>query len=470
MSISFVKHRFLKQNQMNKKGKILIVDDNKSVLESIELYLKYKFEYVKSLNNPNQIPNIIEQNNFDLVLLDMNFSSKLHTGNEGIYWLRRVHKIDPSIIVVMITAYGDIDLAVKAIKEGASDFILKPWDNNKLLITLENCIQLKRSREELTKLKEKQKILKENIDKYSPEIIGQSKLMQEVFTTVRKVANTDANVLILGENGTGKELIARELHRMSKRNNEIFVDVDMGSLSESLFESEMFGHIKGSFTDAKEDRKGRFETASGGTLFLDEIGNLSLSMQSKLLKAIQSRKIVPLGSNKEIGVDIRLICATNKNPGYLVENNLFREDLLFRINTIQVVMPPLREREDDIIILCEKFLDQYGKKYEKPMIRLNIAALKLLKEYLWPGNVRELKHTIEKAVIMCDSVVLGPEDFVLTPAKKTIKGIENMSLDEAEKMIIEQSLHKNKGNISDTARDLKIGRQTLYRKIEKYGL
>lgn len=455
---------------MNKKGKILIVDDNKAVLDSIELFLKHKFEFVRSISNPNQIPELMDQYDFDIILLDMNFSSKIHTGNEGIYWMRRILKIDSSIIVIMITAYGDIDLAVKAIKEGASDFILKPWDNNKLLTTIANSIQLKKSEEEVARLKEKQKILKENIDKHYPGIIGQSNVMRDVFNTIQKVAKTDANVLILGENGTGKELIAREIHRLSSRKNEIFVDVDMGSLSESLFESEMFGHLKGSFTDAKENRKGRFETASGGTLFLDEIGNLSLSLQSKLLTALQNRKIVPLGSDKDIIIDFRLICATNKNLADLVENNLFREDLLFRLNTIQIVMPPLRDRVDDIEILTDRFLDQYGKKYEKANIRLNLSALKLLKEYHWPGNVRELKHTVEKAVIMSDSEILGPEDFVLSTRKKTVADMDNISLEEAEKRIISQSLQKNNGNISDSAKDLKIGRQTLYRKIKKYGI
>ncbi|MFC2117569.1 sigma-54-dependent transcriptional regulator [Bacteroidota bacterium] len=455
---------------MNKKGKILIVDDNKSILDSLELYLKYKFEFVKPVNDPNLIPGLIQKYNFDIVILDMNFSSKIHTGNEGIYWLRRIHKIDSSIIVIMITAYGDIGLAVKAIKEGANDFILKPWDNNKLHTTLENSLQLKKSKEEVVKLKEKQKLLEENIDKHYPEIIGRSKVMQDVFETVKKVAKTDANVLILGENGTGKELVARELHRLSKRKNEIFVEVDMGSLSESLFESEMFGHIKGSFTDAKENRTGRFEMASGGSLFLDEIGNLSLSLQSKLLKALQERKIVPIGSSKEKEIDIRLICATNKDLSEMLENELFREDLLFRINTIQIIMPPLRERENDILLLTEKFLSQYGKKYDKPRIKINAEALKLLKDYHWPGNVRELRHTVEKAVIMSDSEVLLPEDFALSTQKKVVEKIENLSLDEAEKRIIAQSLQKNKGNISDTARDLKIGRQTLYRKITKYKL
>ena len=455
---------------MARKGKILIVDDNKSILDSLELFLKHKFEFVKPVNDPNQIPELLRKFSFDIVLLDMNFSSKIHTGNEGIYWLRKIHKIDPSIIVIMITAYGDINLAVKAIKEGASDFLLKPWDNSKLLTTLENSLQLKKSKEEVIKLKNKQKLLEENIDKHYPEIIGRSKLMSNVFDTINKVAKTDANVLIIGENGTGKELVARELHRVSKRKNEIFVDVDMGSLSESLFESEMFGHLKGSFTDAKEDRTGRFEMASGGTLFLDEIGNLSLSLQSKLLKAIQERKIVPIGGSNSKEIDIRLVCATNKDLSEMIENDLFREDLLFRINTIQIHIPPLREREDDIDLLTEKFLEQFGKKYDKPNIKLNVEALKLLKDYHWPGNVRELQHTIEKAIIMSDSEILFAEDFALTKQKKYSEQIENLSLEEAEKRIIAQSLNKNHGNISDTAKDLKIGRQTLYRKITKYKL
>ena len=455
----------------NKKGKLLIVDDNKSVLSSLYLFLQFEFDVVKTVSNPNQLPSLLRTENYDVILLDMNFSAGVQTGNEGIFWLRKIIKSDPLAVVVLITAYGDVELAVKVIKEGATDFVLKPWDNKKLLSTLQLAYKLRQSRLKVKNLQQKQKHLSEDIDRQFNMFIGSSPSMKEVLSTIKKVAITDANVLILGENGTGKELIARELHRQSKREKDVFISVDIATLSESLFESELFGHTKGSFTDAKEDRVGRFETASGGTLFLDEIGNLSVSMQVKLLTAIQNRQITPIGSNKQIPVDIRLICATNKDINEMVKENLFREDLLYRINTIQIEIPPLRERERDILLLIDYFLKQFAEKYEKHFLKINSKALDKLSEYRWPGNVRELKHTIEKSVILSEFNTLKPEDFFVNIHKKVNAEISRaLTLQESEKMAIGKALKNNKGNLSETAKELNIARQTLYNKIEKYGL
>jgi DNA-binding NtrC family response regulator len=454
-----------------KQGDILIVDDNTSVLNSLQLLLKRYFRSVTPINTPNQIPYILSTKNIDVVLLDMNFTAGVNTGNEGIFWLRKILKQDPSIVVIMITAYGDIELAVKAIKEGATDFITKPWDNQKLLATLQAALKLHISSNEIRKLKLKQRQITEDINRNYSQIIGDSEVMNELIKTINKVAKTDANILLLGENGTGKELIAREIHRQSKRNHKDFVSIDMGSLSETLFESELFGHIKGAFTDAKDDRIGRFEAASGGTLFLDEIGNLSFSLQAKLLTAIEQKKIIPVGTNKEIPVDIRLISATNKDLPAFVRDNLFREDLFYRLNTVQIIVPPLRDRMNDIILLSEFYLNQYAGKYERFPIKYTAKALEKLKSHSWPGNVRELRHTIEKAVILCESDTLGPEDFSLNTDAETLTNINKViSLDEGEKLIINNSLKNNNWNISETAKELGIGRQTLYRKIHKYGL
>jgi len=456
---------------MESSGKILIVDDNPSVLDSLELYLKHKFHKILCAKNPNTIPTTIRNENPDVVLLDMNFTAGINSGNEGFFWMRKIKKIDPSIEIVLITAYGDIELAVRAIKEGATDFILKPWDNNKLLTTLQTALKLKQSRDEIKKLQQKQIQLKEDIGKDYGMFIGKSFKTGQLLNNIQKIARTDANVLITGENGTGKELIAFEIHRQSLRRMEAFVKVDIGSLSEGIFESELFGHKKGAFTDAHQERIGKFESASKGTLMLDEIGNLSISQQNKLLTALQSKKVIPLGSNKEITIDFRLICATNKNLGEMVINNLFRQDLFYRINTIHIQIPPLRERADDIPILTEHFLNHYTSKYEKQNIKLNSAAMDFLLEYSWPGNVRELKHTIEKGVIMCDDDIIKPEDLQLKSSKpESIQDKKILSLEEGEKLIIQQALKNNNGKIVDTARELKIGRQTLYRKIEKYNL
>jgi DNA-binding NtrC family response regulator len=453
------------------KGKLLLVDDNLSVLKSLELFLKNKFETVTILRNPNQIPSMMEQTEYDIILLDMNFTSGVNTGNEGLFWLRRIIKSYPSIVVILITAYADIELAVTAIKEGATDFIVKPWDNDKLLATIQAGMQLRESRQEVNKLKSKQLLIKEDIDKQFQMCMGKSDIIKSIYVRIAKVAKTDASVLITGENGTGKEIIAREIHNLSKRKNEDFITVDLGSISESLFESEMFGHSRGAFTDAKENRIGRFENASGGTLFLDEIGNLTVSLQAKLLSALETRKITPLGSNKIIPLDIRLISATNKNLLEMIKNELFREDLLYRINTVQIELPSLRERAEDIISLAEFFLKDFAVKYDKKSVRFNASALETLMNYHWPGNIRELKHTIEKAVILCDSESIKPEDLSLSRSRYINSDITfNLSFEEAEKKIILTALTKHKWNISEASKDLNIGRQTLYRKIRKYDL
>jgi len=411
---------------------------------------------------------LMYSSNYDIILLDMNFKSGDNSGNEGLYWLKEILKHDPLAMVIMITAYGDIDLAVKAIKEGATDFIAKPWDAEKLIVTLKNAIAFRKSKIEVKHLKGKQKQLKEDAEKHYQMFAGSSKVMQDIYKTIAKVALTDANVLILGENGTGKELIAREIHRKSKRATEIFLSVDMGSLSDSLFESEMFGHVKGSYTDAKEDRTGRFETASGGSLFLDEIGNLSMTVQSKLLTVIQNREVTRVGANKAVPTNFRLITATNKNLDEMVQKNLFREDLLFRINTIQLELPPLRERAEDIPGLADFFLTQYANKYEKPMLKMTGNAYDKLIDYYWPGNIRELKHTIEKAVILCDSNILKPEDFYLK-MDRTAKGEEEtaLTLSDIERKAIMKVLDQCNGNLTKAAKILDISRTTLYAKLGK---
>lgn len=450
------------------KGRILIVDDNVQILNALNILLKTEFEEICLLKNPNQIPALLQRENFDLVLLDMNFRSGDNTGNEGIYWLAEVLRYEPMMVVIMITAYGDIDLAVKAIKKGATDFISKPWDAEKLIVTLKNALKLRRSGTEVNKLKTKQKQINEDIAKNHIIFRGESKKMEEIYRTVEKVAKTDANVLILGENGTGKEVIAREIHNKSCRASEIFLPVDMGSLSESLFESEMFGHVKGSFTDAREDRTGRFETASGGTLFMDEIGNLSLSSQGKILGVLQNLHITRIGSSRPISVDFRLISATNKNPGLLVQQGLFREDLLFRINTIQIELPALRERKEDIPGLANFYLAQFASKYEKPASYFSASSYDSLTGYSWPGNIRELKHTIEKAVILSENDSIKPGDLDLRPRYGDVIPEGDEKLADIEKNAIVKVLEKCRGNITQAARILGISRTTLYTKMKEY--
>lgn len=448
------------------KGNILVVDDNKSILSTLEILLSPVFQTVTALSNPNQISTELSKKDYNLVILDMNFRAGVNTGNEGIFWLNKIKEINPDVSVVMITAYGDIDTAVRALKAGASDFILKPWDNEKLLATITLAIQLNLSKKEVKNLKEREKELKKEINRDQRYIIGSSPQIMSVLNLVRKVAKTDANVLITGENGTGKELIAQEIHRLSPRAGEVLVSVDVGSLSETLFESELFGHVKGSFTDAHENRQGKFEIADKGTLFLDEIGNLSFHLQAKLLTAIENRKIMRLGSNQLIPTDIRLICATNRNLESMVKEGLFREDLLYRINTINIELPSLRDRGNDIIILAEFFLKKYTFKYKKPDTKLNRQAVDKLLNYSWPGNIRELQHTIEKAVILSESSVLKPEDLYLKPPSLVNTVNPFTTLEEMEKQMIRQALENNNGNYTAAAEQLGITRQTLYNRLK----
>jgi DNA-binding NtrC family response regulator len=448
-------------------GRLLIIDDNASVLNSLELFLKHHFEVILTLKNPNLILSLIEKEPVDIILLDMNFTAGVNTGNEGIYWLSRILELDPQAVVVLITAYGEIDLAVKAIREGAFDFITKPWDNNRLLATLQAALQLRLSKKEVKKLQLKEKQMREDLGRGFSTIIGESPAMKELMFKISKVAKTDANVLIIGENGTGKELVAREIHRLSHRHDKSFVNVDIGALTETLFESELFGYKKGSFTDAKEDRIGRFEAADEGTLFMDEIGNIGLSLQSKLLSAIEQRRITPLGSNRAVEINIRLITATNKDLNEMVKNGHFREDLFYRINTVQIEIPPLRDRGNDVIKLAEYYLNYYARKYERCSLKFNGKTLEKLRNHPWPGNVRELRHAVEKAVILAESDELMPEDFNFS-ASSDSSPFKNLSLEEAEKTLIATAMKNHRGNISEAARELGIGRQTLYRKIEKY--
>ena len=456
----------------NKTGRVLVVDDDNDVLQAAKLFLKQHVASVDTEKNPKSIPNLLKNYNYDVVLLDMNFTEDVSSGEEGFHWLKRIQELDPAIAIVLITAYGDVEKAVKAVKMGATDFVLKPWQNEKLLATINSAMNLSESRREIDTLKNRQKQLSADIDQHYQEIIGRSPRMVQVFETIEKVAKTDANVLILGENGTGKELVARALHRRSNRSGEVFISVDMGAIPENLFESELFGHAKGAYTDAKESRAGRFEIASGGTLFLDEIGNLPLQLQSKLLTVLENRKVIRVGSNKPIDIDIRLICATNTPIQEMVKNNEFRQDLLYRINTIEIQIPPLRERQEDIPLLAEHFLDKYARKYSKNINKLAPAALNKLENYSWPGNVRELEHAVERAVIMTDHGILQPEDFLLTPltGEEEQVAFDNYNLEEVEKTVIRKALDKHDSNISKTAEELGLTRASLYRRMEKYDL
>ncbi|MEJ1237850.1 sigma-54 dependent transcriptional regulator [Chryseolinea sp. T2] len=457
-----------------KQGKILIVDDNEDLLKAAKMHLKRHFAQVDIEKNPEAIPALMNNEDYDVILLDMNFTKDVSSGSEGYYWLERILQLDPSAVVVLITAYGDIQMAVRAIKAGATDFVLKPWENEKLLATLFSAMRLRESRDVIENLKNKNHEINQALnDRYS-EIIGQSTAMHKIFQTIDRVAKTDANVLILGENGTGKELIARAIHRNSARKNENFVSVDLGSITETLFESELFGHKKGAFTDAKEDRAGRFELANGGTLFLDEIGNLSLQLQAKLLTVIQNRKVSRVGSNKDTPVDIRLICATNMPLYEMVKENRFRQDLLYRINTIEIEIPSLRDRFEDIPLLASHFLKHYAQKYDKQVNRISEAAMARMHKHPWPGNIRELQHSIERAIILSTSSVLQPEDFNFAQSSSSREdsnlSLEQYNLEEVEKLLIRKVLKKYNGNITQAASELGLTRSSLYRRLEKYGL
>ena len=431
-----LKFSILWKNLKMIKGTLLVVDESIVVINTLEKLLRGEVEKLISISRPNQIQEILGKNEVDIVLLDMNFRAGIRTGNEGLFWMREIFKADKNISIIIVTSSGDIELAVKAIKEGAVDFILKPWDDSKLMATINAAWQLRISRLEANTLKNDNQQLKKEINKGGERIVqGASPTMINVMNIVGKVAGTDANVLITGENGTGKELVAREIHRLSKRGGELIVSVDMGSITESLFESELFGHVKGAFTDAREERKGKFESAQKGTLFLDEIGNLSLQMQSKLLSVLQNRYVVRVGSNRQIPIDIRLICATNCDLFQMVQEGRFREDLLYRINTIIIEVPPLRDRVDDIPILANYFLKINSERYNKSGLKLSTHALEKLANHDWPGNVRELQHAIEKAVIMSEGLVINPSDFMFSSARaKSLP--EEMTLDEMEKRLI----------------------------------
>ena len=457
---------------MIKKGNLLIVEDNKEILEALELFLEDEFNLVTGLKSPNLIISTLQSGSYDLVLLDMNFSAGVVTGNEGLYWLKEILKVDPAISVIMMTAYGDVELAVKAMKNGAVDFIIKPWDNDKLLATLRTALKLRESNREIEKLRNRQDQLTAELDQQYADIIVQCPQMTRVMEIVEKVSKTDVNILITGENGTGKGLIAREIHKRSSRSKEAMITVDMASVPLTLFESEMFGHKKGAFTDAKLDRIGRFETASGGTLFMDEIGNLSMNMQAKVLYVLQERHVIPLGSNRVVPIDVRLICATNKSLDKMVMEGLFRQDLLFRINTIQIDLPPLRERGSDIELMAGYFLAKYASKYDRGKLSFAKESLMAMRSYSWPGNIRELEHSVEKAVILAEGNMVKPEDLYLKklPGSALNPADLDGSYGDFEKEIIRKALLRHMGNMTSAARELGISRQTIYNKMKRYGL
>lgn len=445
-----------------KNTSILVIDDDSDVLIAMKMLLKSKVKEVIIEKNPNNLVSIIKKNKFDLVILDMNYNSVVNTGNEGVYWLTKIKEIDKDIAVVLITAYGDLDLAVRALKKGASDFVVKPWKNEKLLESITEILADKKSNK---------------IKKWRPQVngiklLGESNTMKEVFSKIKKIAPTDANILILGENGTGKDLIAKAIHDNSLRKNGPFIKVDVGALTSSLFESELFGYVKGAFTDAREDRQGRFEAAEGGTLFLDEIGNISLHQQARLLTVLQNRQITPLGSNIPIEVDIRLICATNSSLETLANENNFRKDLIYRINTVEIIIPPLRDRERDVVLLANHFIEVYTEKYLKSTISSTDSFNNKLKEYHFPGNVRELQYAIERAVIMMETNTLTDKDLMFSPIENYSKINEpkDLNLDTVEKNTILKVIEKNHGNISKSAIELGITRTALYRRLNKYGL
>lgn len=449
--------------------KLLIIDDDPDVLLAAKLLLKRTYSHIRTENDPYRLNSLLKDNRFDLVLLDMNFRAGASNGQEGIQWMKKIRRQSPETAVILMTAYGDIDLAVQAMKEGATDFVVKPWENAKFLESISQALEREDLPPSLPGM--------EPTPSTDFQVIGESPAMQKVFETIEKVSKTDVNVLILGENGTGKEVIAQALHHASLRRSEAFVAVDLGAIPESLFEAELFGHKKGAFTDAKEDRAGRFEHARKGTLFLDEIGNLSLPLQAKLLTVLQRREIVRVGTNKAIPMDIRLICATNMPLHQMVHSNQFRQDLLYRINTVELKLPPLRERVEDIAPLAHHFLQLYGQKYRSEAMKIHPGALRELEIYPWPGNIRELQHAIERAVIMAESSVLNPSDFMLAPAPMQNKtstqdsgGDNNLNLEEVEKQAIREAILKHNGNLSRAARELGLGRTTLYRKLSKYGL
>jgi two-component system response regulator HydG len=449
-----------------KNASILVVDDDPDVLTAVRLLLKTEVKEVITEKNPENLRWHLNKDHFDLILLDMNFTSSIHTGNEGLFWLNEIKKLKTDSAVIMITAYGDIDLAVRSLKEGAADFVVKPWHNEKLISIIKDSLRRKESKTSLIPGLYSDSII-------GKELLGESEVMQQIFYKVEKIAPTDANILILGENGTGKDLVAKAIHQHSLRSEKPYVKVDVGALTESLFESELFGHKRGAFTDAREDRTGRFETANGGTLFLDEIGNISLQQQAKLLSVLQNRQINRLGSNEIISIDIRLICATNVSISELANENRFRKDLIYRINTVEIVMPPLRKRGNDILLLAKHFVRLYCNKYIKPALEFDNKAIEKLMSYHYPGNVRELQYTIERAVIMADEDMLQAKDLIFSPIESSIASDNEpveMKLSTIEKNTILKVIEKNNGNITKAAKELGLTRTALYRRLSKYDI
>jgi DNA-binding NtrC family response regulator len=453
------------------EGKIMVIDDNAEILLSIELLLKKHFSKVQTLRTPTQLSSLLEKERFDVYILDMNFSAEVKSGNEGLYWMKQILSVDPDASIIFITAFAGIELAVKAIREGALDFIEKPWDNRKLVVTLQNALSLKKAKQQVGLLKSRQKKLNNPADGQDQMVRGNSTAMQKVYEIIEKAAVTEANILIMGENGTGKEYLAREIHKLSHRRDEAFLHVDIGTLPPTLFESELFGHIRGAYTHAHEDRAGRFELASGGTLFLDEIGNLNVSLQAKLLQAIQNKTITRIGSNDPVQTDIRLICATNQPLHEMVKEGSFREDLLYRINTVRIDVPPLRERESDLPLLANFFLDKFCRKYQKTGLLIPDNIMKKICSYHWPGNIRQLQNVMENAVVLADENALRFSDFLLNkemPPSGSLSQTKNYY--EHEKVLILSVLQRTNRNLSQAAQELGLARSTLYRKIKKYGL
>lgn len=450
-----------------KNTSILVIDDDPDVLIAVRLLLKTEVKKVVTEKNPENLPALLRENNFDLVLLDMNFKSSINTGNEGIYWLKRIKELNKEVSVIMITAYGDIDLAVRSLKEGASDFILKPWHNEKLISNISDIIKkTKRAAGEAANKEGAESLI-------GTELLAESEAMKNIFFKIEKIAPTDANILILGENGTGKDLTAKAIHQKSLRAKQPFIKVDVGALTETLFESELFGHKKGAFTDAREDRIGRIEAANGGTLFLDEIGNITLQQQAKLLTVLQNRQVTRLGTNQPIPVDIRLVCATNVPLQELANENRFRKDLIYRINTVEITLPPLRQRKEDIILLAKHFAKQYAAKYRKAAIELDKSALEKLMKYPFPGNVRELQYTMERAIIMSDGEVLTERDLLFSPIESAVTQTpehDDNKLSTIEKNTILHVIEKHNGNITKAAKELGLTRTALYRRLSKYDI
>ena len=449
---------------------ILVVDDDSDILTAARLLLRSHFRAVDTLANPAQLPEKLAQGNYAIVLLDMNFTSGSNSGEEGFYWLQQMRQLQPDTVVVMMTAFGDVDTAVRAIKQGATDFVLKPWHNDKVLATLAAAEKLFHSRRQIQELKSANQGSVQGTD--GSDMLGDSAAMKKVFAIIRRAAPTEANILITGENGTGKEMVAQDIHRYSQRAEEVFVSIDLGSLPESLFESELFGHKKGAFTGADRDRIGRMQAANGGTLFLDEIGNLPLHLQSKLLTALEQRQVIPVGGNQPVPVDIRLLSATNMPQTQMSDESRFRQDLLFRINTVELHLPPLRERLGDVAVLADHFLTLFRRKYHKPELELSDGALEQLQGNNWRGNVRELRHAIERAVILCERPVLEAADFKVSPVadQEPALQLDNCNLEDVERQAIEQALKQHMGNVSHAAKALGITRGALYRRMEKHGL